>query len=235
MNNAKCRGTFRRLKRERDLGTTMMELVVGMTLMGVFMTMFAAAITMMYNTANKTESLNETSAQLNVVFNRLDTLVRYASAISEWPTRAADGNWYVELQTTNTGSTVCTQLRLNTGEAHQLEQRTWNEPIASSADGPTDWVPIASNIFEDVDSKTGEHQNSPFRRKLANQQYPSDEPPNPPDQPIGFQQLHFRMLSKSGANRTATTSVSDITFTALNSTPATPEDGICTPPDGVPS
>lgn len=198
-------GSFvrRRVRYSNDLGTTMMELVVGMTLMGVFMTMFAAAIGMMYNSANKTESLNETSSQLNVVFNRLDTSVRYASAIST-PGQSG-GNWYVELQTTNTGSTVCTQLRLNT-DAKQLQQRTWTEPIATSSGRPTDWVPLASNIT------VGDAV--PFEL-------------TPASGIVNFQQLRFRMASESGTNRSATTSLSDVTFTALNSTLNTPTTGIC--------
>ena len=116
----------------RERGTSMMEVIVGMGLMTVFMAIFTSTMFSVYRASSHTESVVVSSGQLNAAFLKLDKLVRYASAISTPSSTAnAAGNYYVEIQTTNSGSTVCSQLRLNTA-TKVLSQRSWRVPSAGT-------------------------------------------------------------------------------------------------------
>ena len=193
----------------RDVGTSMIELIVGMALMAVFMTIFTAAITTMYRSANKAESLNTTSAQLNQAFTRMDGTVRYASAIST-PGRGADGNWYVEMLTTNTGARVCTQLRVNTA-TQQLQQRSWTAPRAGNAPVPP-FVPVANNVSN---GSAGPGVGSqPFVLTPASNELPSA-------------QLTMRLEASVGSGNSGTSSLSVTTFTAVNSSLDSQTVGVC--------
>jgi prepilin-type N-terminal cleavage/methylation domain-containing protein len=197
--------------RPRDAGFTLMEMMVGMTLMGIFLTMFGGAITMMYNSANKSESLNDTTAQLNQAFNRLDQSVRYASAITA-PGRGAASDWYVEFQTSNTPTVVCTQLRINQA-SRQLQQRTWT--VANgAASNVSAWVPLASNL---VNGNAPAGVSQPFAFNAASTTAPA----------APYQGLQVLLQSQTGNGPSATTSVSKSTFVALNTTATTPITGIC--------
>jgi prepilin-type N-terminal cleavage/methylation domain-containing protein len=199
--------------RPRDAGFTLMEMMVGMALMGVFLTMFGGAITMMYASANKSESLNDTTAQLNQAFNRLDNSVRYASAITAPGKGAAPASdWYVEFQTSNTPTVVCTQLRINQASA-QLQQRTW--AVANGAASPvSDWVPLASNL---VNGNAAAGVSQPFAFIPASTTAPA----------APYQGLQILLQSQTGGGTTATISTSKSTFVALNTTATTPITGIC--------
>jgi type II secretory pathway component PulJ len=194
----------------RDDGTTTMELVVGMSLMAVFMIIFTASITSMYASANKAESLNNSSGQLNQAFSRLDKEVRYASSLTTEGI-GTDTNWYVEFLTTNTGTPICTQLRIDT-TANQLQQRTWTVTGASgntTASGLTTWVPIANGITNG--GATAGAADQPF----------TFVPANPT---LNSQQLKIYLAAKAGASTSATTSVTSLTFTAVNTDLNTPID-----------
>jgi prepilin-type N-terminal cleavage/methylation domain-containing protein len=199
--------------RPRDAGFTLMEMMVGMTLMGVFLTMFGGAITMMYDSANKSESLNDTTAQLNQAFNRLDNSVRYASAITAPGKGAAPASdWYVEFQTSNTPTVVCTQLRINQATA-QLQQRTWTVANAA-ASNPSGWLPLASNL---VNGNAAAGVSQPFAFIPASTTAPA----------APYQGMQVLLQSQTGGGTTATISTSKSTFVALNTTATTPITGIC--------
>lgn len=191
-------------------GTTMIELVVGMTLMVVFLVIFTASITTMYASANKAESLNNSSGQLNQAFSRLDKEIRYASTLTT-PGLGTDSNWYVEFLTTNTGSPVCTQLRINTG-SKQLQQRTWNVTGSSgstTASGLTAWLPLASTVTNGGAAAGATDQPFTFI------------PANPT---LTSQQLKIYLVAKVGVSKSATTSYTSLTFTAVNTDLNTPTD-----------
>jgi prepilin-type N-terminal cleavage/methylation domain-containing protein len=197
--------------RPRDAGFTLMEMMVGMTLMGVFLTMFGGAITMMYDSANKSQSLNDTTAQLNQAFNRLDQSVRYASAITA-PGKGAASDWYVEFQTSNTPTVVCTQLRINQAST-QLQQRTWTVANAA-ASNVSAWLPLASNL---VNGNAAAGASQPFAFIPASTTAPA----------APYQGLQVLLQSQTGGGTTATISTSKSTFVALNTTATTPITGIC--------
>jgi len=198
-----------RRRMSRDDGTTLIELMVGMTLMIVFMGMFTGAIVMMYGAMNKTQAMSVSASQLNIAFTNLDGIVRYAAAISTPAKGTTTGDWYVELRTTNTGSEVCTQLRVDI-TAQQLQQRTWKvtNGVASSL---TNWVPIASGITNGG-AATGP-TTQPFYLK-------------PPQANTLFQQLTLNLMSPAGPATSMTTSVSSFTLTAMDSLLPVPA-GIC--------
>ena len=204
---ARCRNRLPADDRER--GTTLMEMIVGMGLMGVFLAVFTASMLSVYQASNHTESVTVGSGQLNAAFLRLDKMIRYASAIST-PSITANGagNYYVEIQSTNSGSTVCTQLRLNTG-TQVLSQRSWQVPSAGTATNISSFGALASGI---------QANGQPF--VLV------------PNGSVDFEQLTFNLQSSLGNNASSN---SNVTFTALNSNassekartdPATP-DSVC--------
>lgn len=179
-------------KAAREQGTSMMEMVVGMGLMAVFLAIFTTSMFSVYRISNHTESLTVTSGQLNTAFLKLDKLVRYASAVSTPSSTAnAAGNYYVEVQSTSSGATVCTQLRLNTGTGI-LAQRNWQVPSAGTATGLTSFAPLASGITAN---------GQPFVL-VANGS-------------VDYEQLTFNLRATFGSAGTG--SDSTVTFTALNS------------------
>ena len=192
----------------RDEGTTLIELMVGMTLMVVFMAMFTGAIVMMNSAMNKSQAVNLTSSQLNVAFLNLDDTVRYASFIST-PGKGKSGDWYVELRSTNRGAETCTQLRVNTA-AQQLQRRTWTV-VNTIASTPSAWVPIASGISAGGadGGPTQPFALVPLRANAASQQ------------------LTITLISPSGSGSSLTNSTSSATFTALNSVVPVPTEPIC--------
>lgn len=189
-----------------DSGVTLMELLVGMTIMTIFMSMFTASVVMMYRSTSKTQAIADTASQLSIAFNRLDKSVRYASAITQ-PGLGYDGkSWYVEWLTTYTGAGQCTQLRLNVANG-QLQQRTWTVPVngAGSLSDPTDWLPLASSL----ESGSGSSP-SPFTRLT--------------DSAVPNQQLRLYLIAQTMGQGGTTQSVSDVTFTAFNSSLYSPND-----------
>jgi type II secretory pathway pseudopilin PulG len=197
-----------------DDGTSLIELTVGLMVMSLFLAMFTGAVVAMNRAENKTESVSLTTSQLNQAYLTLDKTVRYAAAISP-PGTGTSGDWYVELRTTNTGSEVCTQLRVNPDPnipaTWQLQRRTWSVPLPAGS-APTDWAPVTSYL---ANGGAGSGASPPFVLKAA-VAYDTNA-----------QQLTFNLATVSGAGPTQTTSLSVYTFTAANSTIPPPTGPIC--------
>jgi type II secretory pathway pseudopilin PulG len=193
-----------RIRLSDDAGTTLLELLVGMILMGIFMSIFVGAVVSMTSAQSKTQSVAQTSQNLNQAFLALDKTVRYASAISTPGTGAPSGDWYVEYSTTTTGSQVCTQLRVDISTS-ELQRRTWTV-VNSAASGLTGWTPLASEIANGT-ATAGISQ--PFIRVT-------------PGATSDFQQLTVTLASLAGPKNAPTTSGTSFTITAVNSSlPAT--------------
>jgi type II secretory pathway pseudopilin PulG len=194
-----------------DAGTTLIELVVGMVIMSIFMVIFTGAILTMTQTVNKVQTLTTSTTQINQAFLRLDKLVRYAAAITT-PGQSAGGDWYVEIDSSNTGTETCTQLRV---DSQQLQLRSW--PATSVAPAAFVGAPIADNI--------------------ANAS--TDPPFTVPGASVGASTSPFQRLQvtlRATAPSTATsTNRSQMTFTALNSSAAaTSNSSICQNPGNRP-
>jgi type II secretory pathway pseudopilin PulG len=200
-----------RLKDE-DNGTTLLEMLVGMTLMAIFGGLFTTAIYSMTSTANKAQALTSTSAQLSGAFLQLDKTVRYATALSspgQSSGGAATGDWYAEMRTTNTGGEVCTQLRVDKA-TQQLQRRTW-KVTNSTASGLTSWLPLASGITNGGAAVT----------------VPNDVPftLTQPNGNIDYQQLTVRLISVAGNPTTSSRSL--VTFNAINISTSTSLNNVC--------
>ena len=195
-----------RLDLRADDGTTLIELVVGMVIMSIFLGLFTTAIVSMNSAENHTEAVSLSTSQINQAFLTLDKTVRYATAITT-PGTGTLGDWYVELRTTNTGSEVCTQLRIDT---QQLQRRTWTvtNQVGSA---PTAWLPLTSYV---ANGGAAAGAGQPF--VLV-----------PPINDTAFQQLKFNLSTLAGGGSAQTTSLSSFTFTAVNSTVPAPTGAIC--------
>jgi prepilin-type N-terminal cleavage/methylation domain-containing protein len=122
-----------------DDGVTLIELMVAMTLMSVFGTIFVSGIAQMYRAANEAEAATTAQSQINVAFGRLDTEIRYATGLST-PGPATGTDRYVEYLTSNTGTEMCGELRLR-GSTSLLQWRQWKR-----GDPPGGWTLLASGV-----------------------------------------------------------------------------------------
>jgi Tfp pilus assembly protein PilW len=198
-----------RQRMKQDEGTSLIELVVGMMLMAIFLGMFTGAIVMMNTSMNKSQAVNLSSSQLNTAFASLDNTVRYAAFISTPGTGTPSGDWYVELRVTNTGSEVCSQLRVDIA-SQQLQRRVWTVGANGNASTPGAWVPISSGI-SNGNAPAGPTQ--PFLPgTLTNGLY---------------QQLTINLTAPAGSGSAQTNSMSTFTLTALNSALPAPTSSIC--------
>jgi type II secretory pathway pseudopilin PulG len=196
---AVLRERLNRVRRTGDAGITLVELVVSMTIMSVVMAIFTGGIIEMYNSANKNESLSTAQSEVNIMFLRLDREIRYAAGISL--PDVVGGDSYVEYLTGSTGTALCTELRLNVALG-QLQRRTW---LKGSTPSPV-WTPMASGVTS----------GTPFTFAAA-------------DATFRFQRLELKFNTTSGsAVSSVTTTQTDITFTALNTSQSTVSAAACT-------
>ncbi len=208
-----------------DEGTTLMELMVGMTVMAVFMAIFTAAVVTMFSSTNKTQAVVSSSTQLNLAFEHLDTQVRYATLIDQ---QVVTPTWSVAFQTDGPTATTCVKLMINPTVpsvvlngivVNNLTALTWTMNVA--ADGTLPIPPLGSGTqtvlatgIELVDQNgaavTPFFVSTPALGTLAQ-----------PQQEV-HQQLRLRLVGVGGNQKSLTKSFSELTFSALNSaTPTT--------------
>lgn len=213
INSARLRAG-RALSRRRvvsgDAGTTLVEVLVGMLIMTIFLGMFTAVVVMMNSAENKAEATNNSAAQINQAFLTLDKMVRQAGAISTPGQGAAPlSDWYVELRTTNSGSAVCTQLRVD-NTSKQVQQRTWT-PGATPG-------PSFSSVLNGVSTGTAGTPLGWSAQPFALQ---------PLSPTVPFQQLTISLQAAAGSATKQTTSRSSFTFNAVNTTIPVPTTPFC--------
>ncbi len=197
---------MRRPRRTWDSGITLIEVVVSMSIMTIVGAIFTAGVLQMFRSANRSEAASTAQSQINNAFLRLDKEIRYAAGISTPGSVGSDS--YVEFLTTNTGTPVCTELRLHVA-TRQLQRRTWIQ--GSSPLTPSAWIPLASFVSS----------TQPFTLSAA-------------DATFNFQRLQLKLVGTSGAGGTATSKQTDVTFTALNTSPTTSSATVCTEGRAIP-
>ena len=192
-------------RRGDDAGFTLIETVVGMVVMGIFMTMFTGSVVMMFRSSNHSQGIAHSAQEIDNAFTRLDKQVRYASYVGEPGQDPNDGNnWYVEFQDSNTSPATCYQLRVDQG-TDTLQQRTW-----SGSGTPGAWQQLATGVL----NGGGSGASAPFAVTAASSVVTSAE-------------LTVHLVTGEGTGTNAAQSQSNMTFTALNSTVTTPIRGIC--------
>lgn len=198
----------RRLDPRDDRGMSLVELVVGMAVMMVFLSIFTGAMMMMSKSESKARSTADTADQVNRAFLWFDKTVRYASAISA--PGISGGDWYVELRNTGDVTERCTQVRLDT-DTGRLQRRDWL--VTGGTITPPAWVQVASGFTNG--SAAADSSLQPFYR---------------PSKATGaeiFQQLRITLVAEGGAANSPTASKSSFTFTAVNSTLPVPTSPVC--------
>lgn len=190
---------------ENDAGTSIAELLVGMLIMVIFMAIFTGAIAAMGSTINKVEAITTSTQQTNTAFLKLDTLVRYAGAITT-AGQGTSGDWYVELDSAanDTSTETCTQLRVDIA-SQELQQRTWlpTGTTTYQAGSLTGWTALANNITNGTASPGSADQ--PFTVPAALTTAATT-----------FQRLTVTVVAAS-AGASVAPSRSSMTFTSLNS------------------
>ena len=184
-------------RRPEDGGATLVELMVGMTVMAVVMAMFVTSAVQMYRAINKIQSVAAAQSQVAIAFQRLDKEVRYAEGISAPSTSSP---WYVEFVTANTGTAICTQLWLDT-TAGQLKRREWTQ---GGSYARVVGVPIA----------TGVTSAQPFT--VSN-----------PDSTYNVQRLRINLTATSGSGADKSSRDVNVMFTAMNTSLSTSSATVC--------
>jgi prepilin-type N-terminal cleavage/methylation domain-containing protein len=179
----------------RDEGFTLVETMMVLVVLGIMMALFSSAVQQIFGAEERTETTSTSQSQIVTAFQRLDKQIPYASGISRQGVVGADP--YIEFQTSTTGTAVCTELRVHTANG-QLQERTWTSGMSPLV--PSAWLPLASGVVS----------TAPFTFNVASASY-------------NYQRLEINMSVKTGSNSNASTRQTDITFTALNTSLATPD------------
>jgi type II secretory pathway pseudopilin PulG len=193
-----------------DRGASLVELMVTLSIMGAAMTIFVGGMLEALRSTNTTESMAVAQSQLQIAFQRLDKEIRYASWIAEPASAPVHGAWYVELAGLNptTRQPECKQLRLDIARG-VLQYLRWapGAPPPEGQPGET----LASELVADAATR-------PFQRQTAGS-YPYSGSSFAPD----FQRLRLRLTTRVAQSTTA----SDVTFTAMNTSRDTSDSNVC--------
>ncbi|GIE26971.1 hypothetical protein Ait01nite_000160 [Actinoplanes italicus] len=198
------------MRRRDDEGYTLAELIVATTLMGVVTAVTTVAIVQIYRSFNSTDAEIEAQNQVSTAFRTLDKEIRYARSVSD--EGVVDGDHYVEYLVNLDDVDTCVQLRLRTSTS-ELQRRQWVKNAVPLS--PTSWTTLASLTTSP----------KPFQVSAADA--------NALDA-FRYQRLRVTFTSKAGLGESASSRVSDITFTALNAT-ADDNAKTCTEARGVDS
>jgi type II secretory pathway component PulJ len=184
----------------RDDGVTLAEIAVTTSIMSAVMAIFTTGVVQLFKAGNNNELVAMTESQLNTAFLRLDRNLRYASGISE-PHPSGD-NKQVEYVNTDTasGNPECAQLELNKAKK-VLRRQVW--PQTTKPTGQ--WIVLANEVIA---------EQSSFELLKAGTN-------------TGFQRLKIVLVVASNPGSGHTTSKTEVTFTALNSTRGTLAADVC--------
>jgi type II secretory pathway component PulJ len=184
----------------RDDGVTLAEMAVTTSIMSAVMAIFTTGVVQLFQAGNNNQQVAMTESQLNTAFLRLDRNLRYAAGISA--PRPVNGGWFVEYVNTDTpnGEPECAQLELHAA-SRVLRRQVW--PQTTKPTGR--WAVLANEV--DVAASSFE---------LA-----------APLSDTGFQRLKITLWVASKPGRGSTKAMTEVTFTALNSTRATDTAKVC--------
>jgi prepilin-type N-terminal cleavage/methylation domain-containing protein len=193
-----------RERRSDDCGFTLVETLVVMIVFSIILSIITSVIVTMLRQSNRESGqVNELDASRKVM-SALDHSARYANAITTPGAGTTSGTWYVEFQTGNTGQQqTCTQWRyLPSGG--QFQYRTWQPPLTGTA------TPTASVWHVEAIGISAVGSTPIFSIASTSTSNTKEE-------------LTVVFTSTSGVP--STSSASQITLTAINSTSASAPTG----------
>jgi type II secretory pathway pseudopilin PulG len=176
---------------------TLTEVMVGMVIMTIFMSIFTTSIISMFSSSNKVQASENSSAQLNTAFDRLDKQVRYASVIDPVINVPYPSVSFLTPATSAAAGPTCTQVAILTSvTGNPLKERSWPQATPGAATG---WSQLALGI------------------SLVDQNGAAVTPFSIPTISGAIvQQLHLQLVAKDGTGQATTYSTSSVTFSALN-------------------
>lgn len=193
-----------------EAGFTMMEVIVGMTVMGIFMAIFMGSVVSMFGSSNRSQAVTHTSQQVNNAFIWLDRQIRYADYVSTPIQDSGDGgDWSVEFQKTDpaTQQPVCYQLRVDE-TAGALQQRSWTASTAA-----TDWQALATGVTNG--DATADSDEQPF--VLAPAATDQSSAPSQSAAPaVPAAQLTVNLVTSQGQGDNAAVSKASVNLVAFN-------------------
>lgn len=208
-------------QRQGEEGFTLIELMVTMVIMALVAVMVLVSIVNVMTQQNQAASLDQTASQVGLAFITLDKEIRYAATLDcpyGWTGSPGDscatappdasavpsGDYALTFYSAWTAATLghaqCTEVLYDTTKG-QLEQRTWD--AASSASTATGWSTIASGL-----------STTPSQAVFS--------VPSSTSASLIRQQVTVSLTSSSAHSVPAVSSTAQVTFTAINSTTATP-------------
>jgi prepilin-type N-terminal cleavage/methylation domain-containing protein len=201
---------MRRTGEARDAGVTLIEVVVTLSIMSIFMAMFTTGMVQIYRSYNKVDATNAAQEQVNNVFLRLDKELRYASSIAPVTERARSSSFEFFLR--RDGVPTCVQLRVRT-DVGELQRRSWTQGTAV----PATWTTLLTGV-----ALVPAAQATPMPTGSATAAPPFDreEPTTAQD----YQRMRLYLTTTGGGAAAKTTRLTDITFTALNTSKSTDSD-----------
>jgi prepilin-type N-terminal cleavage/methylation domain-containing protein len=114
-----------------EVGFSLIELVVAISLFSVFIALFLTAVVTLIRGTEQVTSTSEASSKSLIVFQNIDRQVRYADSIN-FPGDGSSGARYIEYRlpasSAPSGITTCYQWRFvpSTG---QIQLRQWHDTV----------------------------------------------------------------------------------------------------------
>lgn len=203
--------------RQRDGGFTLAELLVAMSLLGIFMAVVTSSMVAMYHSTQHSEAVGRTTQEINGAYLWLERTVRYADYVSD-PADSPPG--IVLRSTAATASDPapiarCFQVALQSdGDTSSMRYRTWPSGHGAAVTG---WTTLASGL---VPTEGGA---APFTVQQAGEAAGDGLPA------LATAQLKVAIAAEDGGDR-AVTSESAMTFVALNAVTRDAGSGSCVAP-----